>query len=220
MPLQRRERMDDQGSRGRAVEDATGLARNDMNSQAGAAHGGVAVRPVDVLRDEADLIVQGRAPDVHRRRDLDAEEADSEPLEPSKRGEPGSPGLRRANGRFPVHTDTQPVRADLPAAASRCEDNGNVLESPRPALEPRQRLRGAQPAYIDPGDLDAGGKPVGRARVDEPDHDHGEHEHGGADDGPAPGGPEGGRLLPAQTDRSWGRLRGQGNESSRAGCCF
>jgi hypothetical protein len=128
-------------------------------------------RPVHPRRDPAELVLQRAGENARRRRDVCAEDVDSEALEATQRGEARALALRVVDGCAPVGLDTELRRRDGEPLAAADEDDRPRRQRRRLPLEQLARLRGAEPADVDPRDAHAVGDPRRRAGEDEPE-DH------------------------------------------------
>ena len=174
--LERPQGADEHVRRFLAVENLAVLARDDFRLEPAELYGGVAVRPVDVMSDQRQLVGERRVPRLHRRRDLRTEQANLQPLQAAQRPEAAAAIRGGGDRRVPVDLDAEPRGRDLEAVVPGDEDHRDVLELRRAALEQRFRVRGSHPADVDARYLDAVRDPVGRAREGKADDAREQHQ--------------------------------------------
>ena len=133
--LEPREGADDPVRRHVPREPAAGLPRDDLDSEPAADELRLDVSLVDRAREPGELEVERRLVDLHRRRDLGAEEARLQPLETAD----GAEALSLLRGRLdrgrPVRLDAERGRLDREFPAAGGEDDGCALDALEPAHE-------------------------------------------------------------------------------------
>ena len=134
--------------------------------------------PVDRPSKAAELVPERSLVHLRRRRELGAEDSDTDASKASQRPKSVPVAPRQLDGGMPVRVDAQLLRGQPPAPVACNEGHRNPLEAARPPLEEPLRRIGFHAADVDAVDLHAGGDPLRRAREDEPERgaDHGQDQ--------------------------------------------
>ena len=116
--------------------------------------------PVDVLREQADLVLHGVVVGVHRGLDVGRGEPEPDPAEAANEGRAAALRHRVVDRGVPVLHDAELAGLDLPRLRARREGHRHV-RLPLGALR-EQRLRGRRrhPSDVDARDRHAVGEPV------------------------------------------------------------
>ena len=199
---ERRERPDEQGARGGPVEHASGRARRDRDVQPAPDELRLAMRRVERLAEQSELVVDGGAVGTDRRRDVLREQLQLEPAVAAHDADPAALARSGRDRGVPVDLDAHRLRRDRERPAAGDERHRHRGEPRRALLQQGLRGLGAHPPDVDPGDLRAVGEPVGGAGEEERDADR---EHSRSERQNRDPGPETGADDRAPTD---GRSRG------------
>ena len=137
----------------------------------------LAVRGVDRLREEPELVGQRRVVGAHGRLEVFREHLELQPAVAADEAEAASLPLGRGDGGGPVDLDAERLRRHGEVLAARDERDGHALEPRRALLEQPLRVGGCEAADVDAGDPGAARELLGRAGEDEAERDPDEHDH-------------------------------------------
>ena len=137
---------------------------------------GLAVRSVDRLREEPELVAQRRVVGTHGRLEVLGEHLELEPAIAADEAEAASLPFGRGDGGRPVDLDAERSRRHGEALAARDERDGHALEPRRPLLEQPLRVGRSEAADVDAGDPGAARELLRRAGEDEAERDSDEQD--------------------------------------------
>ena len=154
--LERRERGDDGGRGGGAVELAAGHSLDDPDVEPLAHDLGVDALAIDPTRDLGELVAHGSVVGLHRGRDVDAEDPRPQPPEAAQRAKAAALGRGGRHGGAPVRLDAELGGIERERLAVGRERDRRALQRCRPRGEQANGLRLRHPADIDACDRGAG----------------------------------------------------------------
>ena len=158
---ERRERLNEQVACGGTVEDAAGLLRRDRDVQPAPDERRLAMRRVDGVAEQPELVVERRAVGMNRRSEILREELELEPAVAAHHAEAATLPCGGRDRGAPVDFDPHRAWRDRECPASGDEAHGHVGQPLRALLEQPAGAGLGQSSDVDAGDLRAVGKPAG-----------------------------------------------------------
>ena len=154
---------------------------------------------VDLLRDHAELALEGGRVGASRRVDIGAEQPELQALEPAERHRSVPAVDRRHRRGAPIAADGELRRGDRPAAAGPREDDRLRGERMGPCVELGLCLGCGEAADVLTRDRDAVGDHVRRPGVGEAHDEHSEQEDSDEGGDRLPPAPDHGETVPPRT---------------------
>ena len=168
-----------------AVELSPGHAVDDPDGETLADDLGIDSLAIDAVCDLGELVADGSAVGLDRRRDVDAEDSRPQAPEAPQRPEAAAAGGGGRDRAAPVRFDPELGCSQSERVPVGGERDRRALQRSGPGGEQAHRLVFGHPADIDTRDRGAGGELGPRAREGEPEDDRDHAKDHRQKDGPA-----------------------------------